>query len=154
MMRTRIAAVIVFSGLILLAGCSTGHGEGGPCEGDACAGTTRIQEGTGPTESGERTTEDGATVFFPTIPTQDAVPLAIAQGRLVLSESGCLLIKNAADPPDSRGLVPVWPSDYEPDARTVRCVSGTQGGGWSRRWARGYSWAVARSERRRLGATV
>lgn len=55
-------------------------------------------------------------MFFPTIPPQSAVPLAIAQGRLVLSESGCLLIKNPADPPDFPGLVPVWPSDYEPEA--------------------------------------
>src|ERR687890_337279 len=92
--RSWMIGLTCVAGIFFLGGCSGALGEGGPCEGDACAGTTEAQEeATVPDRWVERTTEGGATVFFPTIPALAGVPDSIAPGVLGLSEKGCLLIE-------------------------------------------------------------
>ena len=62
-----------------------------------------------------------AEIFFPTIPEQDTVPLALTGGELVLDRKGCLKIV-AGD----YTTVPIWPSTFKPDtsSKLVRILDG------------------------------
>ena len=65
--------------------------------------------------SGRRTTAVEGTpedeVFFPKHE-EGEVPAALAAGRLVLDDEGCIRMKPL---PQDPGFVPIWPSDYELD---------------------------------------
>ncbi len=117
--RWAIRAVVAVLSAVLLVACGPGSSE------DENNASTSPPSGA--------TAQLDAEVFFPNIPEQDAVPLALTGGELVLDRKGCLRIVAG----DST-TVPIWPSTFEPDTSGsgVRVLDGdrvvAQVGKWVR----------------------